>query len=123
MGLDTYAGKRLGEDKIELLPDSLFLKYYLVSGAFSMDQSSFRGKIYNDYVEYVTGQSLYQQVIGVDIVVKMAENLTKFALSGFNSEPGFESRNIYGVDQVIAHELAAWFQTVAKNNGVVVGWW
>jgi len=123
MGLDTYAGKRLGEDKIDLLPDSLFLHNHLVSGVVSMDQNSFRGKIYNDYVKYVTGQSLYQGVIDEDTVAKMAEQLTKFALNEFNSEPGFESRNIYGVDQVIANELAVWFQTVAKNNGVVVGWW
>lgn len=122
MGLDNYACIRRG-DKLEPMPNSLFAANHLVSGMFSMDTNSFRGKAYNDYVQYVTGQSLYQELIEECAVVEMAKRLKKFADNAFAAEPGFEARNIYGLNKDVAEDLANWFQTVANNNGVVVGWW
>lgn len=122
MGLDNFACIRQG-DTFNPMPNSLFAANHLVSGMFSMDTNRFRGKAYNDYVQYVTGQSLYQELIEECAVVEMAKRLKKFADNAFTAEPGFEARNIYGLNKDVAEDLANWFQTVANNNGVVVGWW
>lgn len=125
MGLDNYAGVR-DKDEINLMPESLFNSNKLCSGICSGCQNSFRGKIYNDYVEYVTGQTLYCTVIPEQKVSEMADKLTKFVKTFIRDEENnaFEQTHaIYGVGLDEAEMLAEWFTVVAKNNGVVLGWW
>jgi hypothetical protein len=122
LGLDTYACIRNG-DKFKLMDEDLFVPNYLVGGIMSNMGNSFRGKVYNDYITYVTGFSLYQETIDEEDVKTMANKLAIASERMFVIEPGFESRNIYGIDKQTAKELAEWFGIVAKNNGVVCGWW
>lgn len=124
MGLDTYAVFPKGHESYtengnNVLPNDWF-HHALVGGMFSGDGSSFRGKVYNDYVHFVTGESLYQEEIPVDRVKRMATKLE--APNAYRSFCNSRSSgHLISEDEAVM--LAEWFRTVADNNSVVVGWW
>ena len=127
MGLDNFACTRDSDGGFTVMDNSLFNSNRLCSGICAMNNNSFRGKVYNDYVEYVTGQTLYASVIPEEVVKKMADKLTKFVDHFLKQNPdhlAFEvTESIYGVDLSEAEMLSDWFNAVANNNGVILGWW
>lgn len=122
MGLDTYAVLPLplrqegGTDCYDLAPNEAFKEVppALCGGMFSGHGNgpSFRGGVYADYVERVTGVSLYAEYIPPCTVKRMAE-----ALEG--ATPEFED----DVTEEEAHALALWFKVCADNGYAIVGWW
>lgn len=121
MGLDTYAAypKTPEEDKYKLMEDSMFPANTLVGGMFSGSGNSFRGKVYNDYVEHVTGISLYQEVIPNHHVHRMADLLEE-AIPNFRK---LKAEQNFHINLKESYMLAEWFRTVANQGGVVLGWW
>ena len=124
MGLDTYAayGKdhnNYVEDGSNLLPDAYFTKNNLCGGLFSGGGPSFRGKIYDDYVTWATGETLYNEEIDPDTVKHMADMLVKASFDDFARETG----NSWEITEEDTKQLAEWFRVVADHNGIVVGWW
>jgi hypothetical protein len=93
----------------------------LCGGIFSGNgaSNSFRGKVYSDVIQYLTGESLYQELIPPETVRAMADSLeSKLAME--------LSRKFYASYEISPEELKAlaiWFRVVADQGGVVIGWW
>ena len=115
MGLDNYLKTEDGElvaDCVEICAELKDLQ--LTGGLFSGhgDNGSFRGKVYNNYVEDVTGESLYQERIDSVTLAKMAEAI-RADIKEDGSEHGWDSR----------HMLAQLFEVGARHGCHLAGWW
>jgi len=109
MGLDTYSSN----NKLN------YVGLNLCGGMLSATgQGSFRGKVYNDFIEDITGESLYQEEISETIVKEMANKLVKFAQLVTLSKI---KRWDITIEEV--QDLARWFQVTAEGNAKVYGWW
>src|SRR4249919_4012400 len=87
MGLDSFWRAPEGADCVQ---PHFEMELKLCGGMFSGNgEGSFRGKVYSDLIEGVTGESLYQEVISNDTVRKMAA-----ALQGLDEMP--RPASIYG---------------------------
>lgn len=117
MGLDTYAMKLVPMD------GTLFPKNNLCGGMFSGGGSSFRGKVYNEWVEFVTGVSLYQETISSEVVHEMHQAMVKFIETPGSWEQFTKSGNGYGITEEETKQLTAWFGVVVEQNGIIQGWW
>jgi hypothetical protein len=89
----------------------------LIGGMLSGNgDGSFRGKCYADFVERVTGESLYQEVIKPEVVKQMAE---KIAVQQWEEqEAGREFEN-----EVEFKDLQRMFQAYAAAGHSLCGWW
>lgn len=135
MGLDTYAMRRVTKDdgsiSTESLPDLLFdwisppLGGGMMSGSNPNSKgctASFRGKIYSQFIEAITGQSLYQESIPTEVVKQMHIDLSQWCAteSYANRHDLLEAHDMKMHE---AHALENWFNVVQTENGVVCGWW
>jgi hypothetical protein len=131
MGLDTYAVYGKGHHKYNddpqasnLVPDELFPKNNLCGGLFSGGGNSFRGKVYNDWVEYCTGVSLYEEEIPADVVEQMYKALSKqtnpVIFGEFNNSG---CNDTYQIDFEQAQDILEWFKVVNDEGASIVGWW
>jgi len=88
MGLDNYAVILTENDRdhYEMAPDEDFQGIRLCGGVFSggSGSSSFRGKVYNAFIEKVTHEkySLYMPFIGPLGIAEIAEALEVFDFHG-----------------------------------------
>jgi hypothetical protein len=122
VGLDTYASRA---------PDSATLteedgrafdeaRLTLCGGMFSGEGGSFRGKVYVDAVEHVSGVSLYQEWIPPETVREMAEDFER-------CDPEAVERELAGqhyettADEI--RELRRFFRICADRGLGLVGWW
>lgn len=131
MGLDTYAGitkfhkdwdsTKDSDKEFQLLKDDLFIGINLCGGMFSGGGSSFRGKVYADYVEWATGESLYTETIEPSTVAVMASDLES-ALDEWE-EFNTPEMNNWGITYDDAVGIAKWFRIAADNGAHVLGWW
>lgn len=129
MGLDTYAAYPKNHPKYNptegasnLLPEELFPKNHLCGGMFSGGGPSFRGKVYNDWVEYATEYSLYEEEISAEDVVEMyhrLSNANELTFKEFNDE----GHNSYEISYEEVQDLLKWFEIVVSEEAVVIGWW
>lgn len=130
MGLDTFAiyGKehpKYSEDPEtgNNIPNNLFAEVNgLCSGIFSSGDNSFRGKVYADAIEYFSGISLYQEIIGPEDVYHIADSLEDMTPGSF-SKYCDETGNHYNLTYMDMYALKEWFLVVAKENGSLYGWW
>lgn len=121
MGLDSYWRKPA--DKEHTQPPVFEPELRLCGGMLSgHGAGSFRGKVYSDLVERVTGESLYQEVIDNATVCKMADALDKW-------EPVPEPASIYGRQVQWAYtieelrDLKRMFRAYADAGYELGGWW
>ena len=131
MGLDTYAAYPKGHHKYNddpqisnLVPDELFPANKLCGGLFSGGGNSFRGKVYNDWVEYCTGVSLYEEEIPADVVehmYKALSNQTNPVIFGEFNNSG--CNDTYQIDFEQAQDILEWFKVVNDEGASIVGWW
>jgi len=124
MGLDTYAYV----DK-EPMADTLFPEccVHLCGGMFSGGGSSFRGKVYNSFIESISGVTLYTEKMSNDDLNMIVDSL-KNIIDVYNndSHKDYDENNYfyeYCVTVAEVKALYAWFNTVKEHNGFVVGWW
>jgi hypothetical protein len=116
MGLDTYAAR--SEKDIALSDEDIAAfeaaDIQLCGGLFSGDAGSFRGKVYNDLVEQITGESLYQFWIPPEVVQRMAQ-----ALASCDAEEEI-ARYDMDADQPLVvgeiHNLRRFFQVCAARG-------
>lgn len=117
------SGMAVRQKKFIRMPQKFFAEVpnVLCGGLFSGNGAgpSFRGKIYNELIEELTGVSLYQEEIPNTVVKGMADSLGVLLVTGINSR---QCKKI-GIKEVEVESLAKWFRVVADNNGIVVGWW
>jgi hypothetical protein len=121
MGLDTYAvydslHPNYIQDGDNSIPDTLFPDNNLCGGMFSGSGASFRGKRYNDYVEWVTGVSLYTELITSDIVKDMYISLKNADFRQYRCDN-------WGITKEETKQLTEWFRVVSEENGSIAGWW
>jgi hypothetical protein len=127
MGLDTFAYYGAlspdATDAHKMMPDRLFPPNGLCGGLFSGGGASFRGKVYNEWIEWCTygRYTLYTEELSEnqvrDIYDAMYLKQEDTYYKKFVRETG--SDITYG--QTI--DLLKWFEIVVDNKGVVVGWW
>lgn len=117
MGLDTYSSK----------PDVNYGEINLCGGMMSANgQGSFRGKVYNEFVESITDESLYQEEISNKVVRRMAYKLTKYIednTAKTHKDNGWLTAYTWEITWEEAKNLAKWFRVTAGNNANVKGWW
>jgi hypothetical protein len=122
MGLDNYPardhqGTLLPEDKEAFREAGI----RLCGGLFSDGTTSFRGKVYNDLVEQVTGVSLYREWIPPETVREMAAALSL-------RSPEELARILMGEGHTEEHvremkDLQRFFQICAERGLGLIGWW
>lgn len=130
MGLDSFAVYGPTHDKYvkgedNNLPDHIFNHVRLCGGIFSGGGSSFRGKVYADFVEWVTGETLYQEHIDNDTVKAMAMDFDAYVTRGEKEFKRFceETGNVWDLDYNETLDLAEWFYIAADNGADIVGWY
>lgn len=154
MGLDTYAAipnPNYDPDKAEaaknasgstseevsnddaryewlVAPSKPFAGIQLIGGLFSGGEgaSSFRGKVYNDLIEDVTGVSLYQHIIEAEVVAQMADALAAYASTPHEDSDEDSDDDGYGRGYEYSEDLESLvrFFAVCKENGYSLsGWW
>lgn len=124
MGLDTYAAPEVGTEltRVQLCAFNE-ADINLCGGMMSScgNGGSFRGKIYNDVVEEITGESLYQEWIPPDRVVKMAKALEDRVL---DLVFGLDIQGANPEDQrQEAESLVRFFQVCSRYHLGLIGWW
>jgi hypothetical protein len=90
----------------------------LCGGMLSGCRDSFRGKVYFDLVEAITGESLYERFIPPERVKAMYEALRDCD----PSEIGYCDFRFGDPEEQIA-ELRTFFKVCAERNLGIVGWW
>jgi hypothetical protein len=123
MGLDSYAVK------MENMSDEKFKGIgTLCGGMFSQGDdgegstgNSFRGKVYNDFVEKVTGYSLYEELDNYTCG-KIADCIKKF-LKGNPDDKEWDYGKAFTVTREEATTLAKWFKIVHDNDGSYHAWY
>ena len=117
------SGMAVRQCELIRMPQKLFAEVpnVLCGGLFSGNGSgpSFRGKIYNEVIEEITGVSLYQEVIPTDTVKGMADALGLLMAAGVNTRKCKKM----GITEEELQSLAKWFKVVAAHDGLVTGWW
>ena len=129
MGLDTYAlapeapSFENEDERRQHLPDHLFshIPPVLCGGLFSGHGgcSSFRGKVYDDFVTYVTDETLYQEEIPNLTVHKMVAAMQEF----IDDNPSQKTLDKLDITRAEVEALLQWLKVVADNNGSIGGWW
>lgn len=128
VGLDNYAVYGKSHPKYDHtegatndIPNKFFPKNNLCGGIFSGGGNSFRGKVYNDLVEFFANKSLYEDILEPDDVLEIATALSEITEERFNQE--FAPHNSWGITYEEVKQLAEWFRIVAEENGSVVSWY
>lgn len=121
MGLDTFASR--SPDRVEVTEDderAFETVGELCGGMFSGDGGSFRGKVYLDVVERVTGENLGQEWIPPDTVRRMWLALDR-------SDPEEVARasadDRYPATAGEVQALARFLRVCAERGLGLIGWW
>ena len=81
-------------------------------------ESSFRGKVYYDYVKDITGVSLYDDIIDNDRVMEMANDL-RVSLDQFNDDLA----DTYRINREDVENLVWMFEEHGNAGHRLVSWW
>jgi hypothetical protein len=114
MGLDSFW--KLPSAETPLFEPEL----HLCGGIFSGNgEGSFRGKVYNYFIENSTGQTLYAEVIDnikvKDMAMKLQEYLDTHNLDDFTE--------LYSMEISELKDLCRMFKTYADAGATLHGWW
>lgn len=129
MGLDNFAvygsshpsyDHSYGADNS--MPNHLFPSNKLCGGLFSGGGNSFRGKVYDDLVQYFTDYTLYSDELFPEDVMDIASTLNQITQEKYD-EWVRVTGNSWEISYDEVKELAVWFGVVASNEGSVVSWY
>jgi hypothetical protein len=130
MGLDNYAKygkdhhKYIDDPQVSnLVPNELFPDNCLCGGLFSGGGNSFRGKVYDNWVEVCTGISLYEDEIPADTVAQMYDDLVKLTNSVNYEQFNKSGCNTYQISFEEVQDLLKWFEVVKNEGATIIGWW
>jgi hypothetical protein len=115
MGLDSFWELPEGAEDPSFEPE-LHLCGGLCSGH---GQGSFRGKVYNYFIENTTGQTLYAEVIDNIKVQDMAKKLQIY----LDTQNLNDLTELYGLEIFELKDLCQMFNTYAKVGATLHGWW
>lgn len=112
MGLDNYWVKKDQSEPFEIGRD-----FGLCGGIMSgHGDGSFRGKVYDQLIEHVTGVSLYTARIPSEKVKEMAQKLEA-------TEYDSNWENEFGVGETEWGGLVQMFLAYANVDGELIAWW
>lgn len=127
MGLDIFAMK------VAPAPAEDFKDINLCGGVFSTGDSSFRGKVYNSFIEWVTGdeQTLYKESIDFDSVKEIRNQLALFFVENKDADKAQDLLDeIHNNGQINYHitvaevrELLKFFDVCVEKGYTLHGWW
>jgi hypothetical protein len=128
MGLDNFAVYGSEHPKYDhtegaSIPDDLFPDNRLCGGLFSGGGNSFRGKVYNDIVEFFTNYSLYSDELTPDQVKDIYLMLCQVTEDRFLREYVAEGMNTWEVEYRELKDLTEWFGVVVSEGGSVISWY
>ena len=123
MGLDTYASRTPDDVELSEEDERAFKEAGLeLCGGFHSDgESSFRGKIYEEFIREITNVSLYQEWISPEVVRGMAVPLaacdpeTAVEEHGGSQWPSIAPRTV--------RDLQKFFAICAERGLGLIGWW
>jgi len=120
MGLDVYAQRGPELDLTEV-DERAFeaAEVQLCGGMLSGGGSSFRGKVYSNLVEAITGESLYQEWIPPAVVRRMYEALLRCDPGDFDHEHDHR----FGDVASVVKNLQKFFGVCVARGLGLVGWW
>lgn len=131
MGLDSTFGFRQTNDdgswtgvplRLPQNPDGLVYGVMQDTG-----DAGFRGKVYADFVEAMTGVSLYAEAIPHDVVCQMAKELRTVynaATDGCVHQNFALFECLYGLSEEDIRPLVELFESAAAIDGTELwGWW
>lgn len=112
----------MGLDSIWKMPDGVNHPVFdpaldLCGGLFSgFGQGSFRGKVYNEFIEHVSGISLYQEEMSNADVRKVARSLATY---------DSRSKDLVAFEITLAEidDLTRMFTEYGDAGATLVGWW
>ena len=118
MGLDSIWSIGTGKNGLTKARKVIFRpRLNLVGGLFSGEgQGSFRGKVYNRFIEEQTGESLKQKTISSAKVKEMSDQLQKMYWY-----IGLKKR--YKISKQEFNDLRRMFKRYAKEGATLHGWW
>ena len=110
MGLDSYARNNNGSELTEE-QEKLFDGIELCGGMFSGNGcgGSFRGKVYNNFIQDISGVSLYTEELEVCEVTRIVEALEHYKDDVLSED--------------CAPDLYKFFKVCDENDLTVCGWW
>jgi hypothetical protein len=115
MGLDSLWKDNDGNDGV--IPQRFKVCGGLFSGNFELGNDSFRGKVYENLIVEVTGESLYQELIPNEKIKVMNDALQKAK---------YEDVKDLGMYELIEEEwnsFKAMWQAHSDAGHNLVGWW
>lgn len=119
MGLDTYAmrgpGKGLTQEDLDAFEAA---GIELCGGMLSGPTDSFRGKVYDDVIQEITGEGLYDEWIPPERVKRMYEALAKC-----NPEEAAKGDYRYSMSESDIINLRKFFKVCADRKLGLFGWW
>jgi hypothetical protein len=121
MGLDNYW--KLPKES-EHHPD-FNPPLHLIGGVFSCyGKHSFRGKVYSDIIEKITGVSLYQSEIPNTMIKEMAGKLQAFTpTEGFFQDYHRWTGETFEQFSDEINDLKRMFSAYAEAGACLLGWW
>ena len=115
MGLDSFWKLPEGTEDPQFEPE-----LHLCGGIFSGNgEGSFRGKVYNYFIENSTGQTLYAEVIENVTVKKMAAKLQIY----LDTQNLDDFTELYSMEISELKDLCRMFKTYADAGATLQGWW
>jgi hypothetical protein len=120
VGLDTFAARSPERDlqkEDEQAFDAADLQ--LCGGMYSGSGGSFRGKVYADVVEHVSGVSLYEEWVPPDTVRAMADAFDRCDPDSVEREM---ADGVYATTAVEVRELRTFFRICANRGLGLVSW-
>ena len=121
MGLDNYFCKdAIIIEEIEW-PDT-----HLCGGLLSGGFGSFRGKVYDDYVEKITGKSLYEDSIDTNSVREMGRKLRDHVQQlehDLVSDDEEIHIGTFNITMKEAKDLATLFEFAASHEMELIAWY
>ena len=112
----------MGLDSIWKMPDGVNHPAFepaldLCGGHFSgSGRGSFRGKVYNEFIEHVSGISLYQEEMSNCDVVRIADALSIYDPTDMDLEN-------YDLTAEEVHDLYRMFTEYGDAGATLIGWW
>ena len=127
MGLDTYACRSIQDGELTQQELAAFgqADIHLCGGLASGDGSdgSFRGKVYDMFMQEITGVSLYQEFISPEVVKQMCVSLQDCQPSDMVDIMNREGTNFNHLTNKDILELQKFFGVCAEQGLGLAGWW
>lgn len=117
MGLDNFI--IVEDEKLYSKIDKELGGAYLVRGILGNDHW-IRGKVYNEAIEVVTGQSLYQEEIDPKMVERMSKLISKTKARDMRDFLGWFEDDEY---ELFWKGVQKFFKVAAKYGASIGGWW